>query len=44
VCIRWSNLVVVVNRESNFMTCYGSLPIRSYLTRDKKNAYAIFLR
>jgi hypothetical protein len=23
VCIRWSNLVVVVNCDSNFMTFYG---------------------
>jgi hypothetical protein len=23
VCIRWSNLVVVVNCDRNFMTCYG---------------------
>jgi hypothetical protein len=43
VCIRWSNLVVVVNCDSNFMTCYGSLPIHGNLTRDRKNACAIFL-
>jgi hypothetical protein len=23
MCIRWSNLVVVVNCDNNFMTCYG---------------------
>jgi hypothetical protein len=44
VCIRWSNLVVVVNCDSNFMICYGSLQIHSYLTRDKNNACDIILR
>jgi hypothetical protein len=43
VCIRLSNLVVVVNCDSNFMTCYGAYQFRSYLTRDKKNACAIFI-
>jgi hypothetical protein len=43
VCIRWSNLVVVVNCDNKFTTCYGVCQFRSYLTRDKKNACAIFL-
>jgi hypothetical protein len=44
VCIRWSNVVVVVvNCDSNFMFCYGVYQFRCYLTREKKNACAIFL-
>jgi hypothetical protein len=44
VCTRWSNLVVVVvNCDSNFMFCYGVYQFRCYLTREKKNACAIFL-
>jgi hypothetical protein len=43
VCIRWSNLVVVLNCDNNFMTCYGVFQFRSYVTREKNNACAIFL-
>jgi hypothetical protein len=43
VCIKWSDLVVVVKCDGNFMTCYSVCQFRSYLTRDKKNACAIFL-
>jgi hypothetical protein len=41
VCIRWSNLVVVVNcdRILDLLRCL----FHGYITRDKKNACAIFL-
>jgi hypothetical protein len=34
VC-RWSNLVVAVNCDNNFMFCYGVYQFRSYLARKK---------
>jgi hypothetical protein len=43
VCIRWSNLVVLVNCDINFMACYGVCQFQSYLPRDINNACAIFL-
>jgi hypothetical protein len=43
VCIRWSNLVVVVVSCDRILTCYGVYQFHGYLTRDKKNACAIFL-
>jgi hypothetical protein len=36
MCIIWSNLVVVMSYDNNFMTCYGVCQFCSYLTRDKK--------
>jgi hypothetical protein len=43
VCIRWSNLVVVVNCDNNFMFCYGVYQFHCYLTREKKNVCAVIL-
>jgi hypothetical protein len=42
VCIRWSNLVVGVNCDNNFMFCYGVYQFRCYLSREKKIACAIY--
>jgi hypothetical protein len=43
VCIRWINLVVVMNYDNNFIFYYGVYRFRCYLTREKNNAYAIIL-
>jgi hypothetical protein len=42
-CIRWINLVVVVDCDSNFMSYYGVYPFRCYLTREEKITCAIVL-
>jgi hypothetical protein len=36
VCIRWSNLVVVVNYDINFLFCYGVYQFCCNLTRGEK--------
>jgi hypothetical protein len=41
VCIRWSNMVVLVNCDGNFY--YDFYQLFCYLTREKKNACAIIL-
>jgi hypothetical protein len=42
VCVRWSNMVVVVDCDINFIATFF-YQFLCYLTREKKNAYAIIL-
>jgi hypothetical protein len=41
VCIRWNNMVVVVNCDNNFIFTMVITNSFCYLTREKKNACAI---
>jgi hypothetical protein len=41
VCVRWSNLVVVVDCDNNFIATM--VQFNCYLTGEKKNACAIIL-